>query len=132
MTAPLPFRLEGITVRGKRLGTRLGYPTANLKYPPTETLPADGVYVALAEIDGCRYPAVLNQGRHPTAPEGSPTVETHLLGYPGGDLYGKPLTLTYLHYLRPEQRFGTLAALRAQLTADEAQAAAWFAAQPAP
>ena len=39
---------------------------------------------------------------------------------------------TYLHYLRPEQRFGTLAALRAQLAADEAQAAAWFAAQPAP
>ena len=101
MTAPLPFRLEGVTVRGKRLGTRLGYPTANLKYPPTETLPADGVYVALAEVDGRRYPAVLNQGRHPTAPEGNPTVETHLLGYPGGDLYGKPLTLTYLHNLRP-------------------------------
>lgn len=125
MSAPLPFTLSGETVHGKRLGTELGFPTANLRYPPTPLLPPDGVYIALALIDGRRYIAILNQGSHPTAPGGCATVETHLLGFAGGDLYGKRLTLTYLHYLRPEMRFATLEALKAQLAADEAQAARW-------
>ena len=128
MSASLPYRLSGETVRGKRLGSRLGYPTANLAYPPVSDLPPDGVYIASAALDHTCYRAILNQGRHPTAPEGQATVEAHLLGYDGGDLYGRPLTLTYLAYLRPEQRFLTLAALKAQLTADEAAAERWFAA----
>ena len=123
MSAPLPFTLAGRTVCGKRLGTRLGFPTANLAYPPGTALPPNGVYVARAVIEGQSYTAILNQGHHPTAPGGSPTVETHLLGYTGGDLYGKDLTLTYLRYLRPERRFATLDALKAQLAADAAEAA---------
>ena len=123
MIAQLPFTLSGVTVRGKRLGTELGFPTANLCYPPATDLPGNGVYVALAEVDGQRYPAILNQGHHPTAPEGRPTIETHMLGYAGGDLYGKRLTLTYLQFLRPERQFATLDALKAQLNADAAEAA---------
>ncbi len=129
MSAPLPFTLRGRTVRGKRLGTELGYPTANLDYPPVSELPPDGVYVARATVDGRDYTAILNQGRHPTAPAGRPTVETHLLGFGGGDLYGRELTLTYLRYLRPERRFATLEALREQLRADEAEALSWTKAQ---
>ena len=123
--AALPFTLSGETVRGKRLGTELGFPTANLAYPPVTALPPDGVYVAQASIQGRSYAAILNQGQHPTSPEGMPTVETHLLGYAGGDLYGQRLTLTYLTPLRAEQRFGSLEALRAQLRADEAAALRW-------
>ena len=115
MSAGLPFSVSGVTVRGKRLGSALGFPTANLDYPPTVQLPPNGVYIALADIDHRCYIAILNQGHHPTAPEGQPTVETHMLGYVGGDLYGKQLKLTYLRYLRPEKRFATLAALKAQL-----------------
>jgi riboflavin kinase / FMN adenylyltransferase len=122
VSAPLPFTLRGRTVRGKRLGTRLGFPTANLVYPPVDALPPDGVYAARATLDGRDYVAVLNQGRHPTAPEGRATVEAHLLGYAGGDLYGRELTLTYVSYLRPERRFQTLEALRAQLAADAEEA----------
>jgi len=125
VSTPLPFTLRGRTVRGKRLGTELGFPTANLDYPPGEGLPPNGVYVAYATVDGQRYVAVLNQGRHPTAPDGNPTVETHLLGYGGGDLYGRELTLTYLRYLRPEYRFATLAALKKQLRADAREALRW-------
>ena len=121
----LPFTLSGITVPGKRLGTKLGFPTANLAYPPGKSLPKNGVYIARAEIDGLRYAAILNQGSHPTAPGGQPTVETHLLDYQGGDLYHKPLRLCYLYYLRPEQKFETLQALRDQLKQDEADARGW-------
>ena len=125
MSIPLPFTISGVTVPGKRLGSELGFPTANLAYPPGTDLPLDGVYVAEARAGGRRYLAILNQGRHPTAPEGRATIESHLLGYAGGDLYGQALTLCYLHYLRPEKRFPTLAALQAQLAADERDALAW-------
>ncbi|NLI21042.1 MAG: hypothetical protein GX418_05780 [Clostridiales bacterium] len=124
--ASLPFTIAGATVRGKRLGTELGFPTANLDYPPGSVLPPNGVYVAQATVEGRRYAAILNQGRHPTAPEGRATIETHLLDYAGGDLYGRHLTLCYLHYLRPERRFASLEALKAQLCADEADALLWL------
>ena len=125
MTDMLPFTISGETVHGKRLGTELGYPTANLQYPPVPALPPNGVYVALAQVDGQRYVAILNQGHHPTVPEGQPTIETHMLGYAGGDLYHRHLTLTYLRYLRPERRFATLEALQHQLAEDVTEAADW-------
>ncbi len=119
------FTLTGVAVPGKRLGTQLGFPTANLRYEPREGFPADGVYVASATARGQSYVAILNQGRHPTAPEGPPTVEAHLLDYAGEPLYGEQITLVYLRYLRPEARFESLAALRAQLARDLSAARAW-------
>jgi riboflavin kinase/FMN adenylyltransferase len=68
MSERLPFTIGGRTVRGKRLGTELGFPTANLAYPAGAALPENGVYVASALVDGKRYVAILNQGMHPTAP----------------------------------------------------------------
>ena len=127
MSVALPFTVAGQTVRGKRLGTELGFPTANLEYPVGTALPPNGVYIAEAETEGRRYAAILNQGTHPTAPEGQATIETHLLHYDGGDLYGREIMLTYLRYLRPERRFGSLEELKAQLAADEAEALRWYA-----
>jgi len=127
MNIDLPFTITGTTVRGKRLGTELGFPTANLTYPPDTDLPPNGVYVACATLDGQPYAAILNQGSHPTAPQGQATIESHLLGYEGGDLYGRQLELRYLARLRDERRFDTLDALKAQLRADEENALAWIA-----
>jgi len=98
-----------------------------MAYPRGKAMPESGVYVALAEIAHRRYAAVLNQGKHPTAPDGRPTIEAHLLDYPGGDLYGKSLTLTYLHFLRKEEQFPTTDALKAQLAKDRDAARAWMA-----
>jgi riboflavin kinase/FMN adenylyltransferase len=128
MSVPLPFTIGGHTVRGKRLGTKLGFPTANLAYPPDTELPENGVYVAEATIGGHTYAAILNQGMHPTVPEGRETIETHLIGFEGGELYDQALTLTYLARLRPERRFESLAALKAQLATDEADALRWIQA----
>jgi len=126
VTAQLPYTVHGVIVPGKRLGSELGFPTANLEYPHGETMPQNGVYVALAQCNGQRFTSILNQGMHPTTPEGQPFIEAHLLDYNGGDLYGKELTLTYLHYLRSEQKFPTLDALRGQMTQDREDAHAWM------
>lgn len=125
----LPFELSGQVVPGKQLGSKLGFPTANIAYDPAErSWPREGVYVGLARLDGEEekaYVTILNQGRHPTAPGGMPTVEAHLLGYPARPLYGQKLYLRYLAYLRPETTFPSLDALRQQLESDKAHALAW-------
>ena len=125
----LPFELSGQVVPGKQLGSKLGFPTANIAYDPAErSWPREGVYVGLARLDGEEekaYVTILNQGRHPTAPGGMPTVEAHLLGYPARPLYGRKLHLRYLAYLRPETTFPSLDALRQQLESDKVHALAW-------
>lgn len=124
----LHFTLEGRVVHGKHLGTRLGFPTANICYDAAQgkNYP-DGVFIALAQLDGgdTIYPAIVNKGHHPTTPKGQPTIEVHLLGYGGGDLYGRTLRLSYQQSLRHEQKFSSLQALREQLSRDREQAAHW-------
>jgi len=124
----LPFELTGQVVPGKQLGTKLGFPTANIAYDPqSREWPREGVYAGVAAIEGedRSYIAILNQGRHPTAPGGMPTVEAHLLGYPERPLYGKRLTLCYRAFLRSETTFPSLDALRDQLAQDRLNALEW-------
>lgn len=122
------FVLSGQVVPGKRLGSALGFPTANIAYDPSSRRwPQEGVYIAVARVEGEErgYVSILNQGKHPTAPEGSPTIEAHLLGHPDHALYGKRLTLEYHDFLRPEQSFPSLEALKAQLARDRLSALSW-------
>ena len=129
--SPLPraiFTLHGQVTPGKQLGSRLGFPTANIAYDGHgDHRPADGVYVAVATVEDepRAYVAVVNQGKHPTAPDGPPTVEAHLIGYPAQPLYGRRLTLAYMAFIRPEQRFEHLEALRQQLQKDCETAMQW-------
>lgn len=130
----LPFFLVGQVVRGKQLGSRLGFPTANIAYDSSSRAwPREGVYVGIAHVedDERAYVAILNQGSHPTAPGGMPTVEAHLLDHPAKPLYGKNLSLSYCAFLRPETRFPSLEALRCQLEKDRENARRW-ARQNAP
>ena len=110
--------MTGTVEHGKQLGRRLGFPTANLSVDG-QVASENGVYAAAIWLEEEALPrrCMVNQGVHPTAPEGKPTVEAHLLDY-AGDLYGRRVRLEYLHFLRPECRFDGLEALRAQLARD--------------
>jgi len=127
----LPFTVTGEVIRGKQLGSQLGFPTANIRYDARRNAwPAEGVYAGVACVEDALFLCVLNQGKHPTSPEGVPTVEAHLLDYSGGELYGKQITLEYLHYIRPEQVFPSLEALKEQLGRDKQAARQWAQACP--
>ncbi len=120
--------VEGFVERGKGLGHALGFPTLNVH--PTRApgpWPANGVYAAAVwiEDDARAYPAMLNQGVHPTVPEGKPTIEAHLIGL-DRELYGVPVRVEYLRFLRPERRFESLDALKAQLGRDRDATQAWL------
>ena len=75
--------------------------------------------------DGVPRPCMVNQGHHPTVPDGPPTIEAHILDY-DGDVYGERVTLDYLRFLRPERRFDGVDALKAQLTRDREAVRAYF------
>ena len=120
--------LEGTVVRGKKLGSKLGIPTINIPYPLGATQVQDGVYVAEAVLleDGDRtVPGVLNQGYHPTVPDGDPAVEMHLFDF-DEDLYGRRVLVRFLEYLRPELVFDSKEAMRLVMLDDIARARRWF------
>lgn len=115
--------IEGKVVYGKQLGRTMGFPTANVQPEGEYTMPPNGVYAARVRIEGMdgEYMSVLNQGKHPTAPEGAPTIEAHILDF-SGDIYGKNIRVDYIEFLRPETRFGSLDELKKQIALDEKRA----------
>ncbi|MEY2784397.1 MAG: hypothetical protein RL277_601 [Planctomycetota bacterium] len=120
-----PYSLWGEVVHGDALGRELGFPTANLD-PHHELLPPTGVYSAWVQLEASRQPAVVNIGYRPTVRSEqppAPRIEAHLLDF-SGDLYGRTLELEFVQRLREEQRFGSLAELRAQIGRDVAAARA--------
>lgn len=116
------FFLTGTVVRGEQRGQALGFPTANLEYPDTKAIPAEGVYTAIAEWGGRKFRAMVNVGRKPTFMDESPTVEAHLLDFEGS-IYGEQLRLFFQKRLRDVIKFDGPESLKAQLDRDRAATA---------
>ncbi|HZU07117.1 MAG TPA: bifunctional riboflavin kinase/FAD synthetase [Chloroflexota bacterium] len=116
-----PYRLAGEVIGGARRGRQLGFPTANLRPPDDQLLPAQGVYAGWAQISSGVYPAVANIGARPTFGEEQPLIEVHLLDF-DGDLYGQHLAFDFADRLRTIRRFASLDELRAQIAQDIATA----------
>ena len=112
------YTISGTVIHGLQNGRKMGFPTANLgPYCEFMQIPADGVYAALATVDGETWPAMLNIGFRPTFEGKARTIEAHLLDF-DRDIYFHELSLEFVEFLRPERRFGSPAELAAQLEAD--------------
>ena len=109
-----PHILSGDVVSGRKLGRTLGIPTANLSIPEGVVALPFGVYACKAAVEDGEYLAVTNIGNRPTVGGHRVTVEPWLLDF-DGDLYGKPLTLSFYAFLRPERRFPSLDALKEEI-----------------
>lgn len=140
-----PYSLVGTVVGGQRLGRTIGFPTANIELPPEKFLPRFGVYAVRVSVkhggDKMKEESsssqwenpkslipgkpsnlffvngVMNVGCRPTVDGLQPTVEVHLLDW-SGDLYGQTLSASLVEFLRPEQKFASLDALKTQIQAD--------------
>jgi riboflavin kinase/FMN adenylyltransferase len=112
------FTILGTVSEGKKLGTRLGYPTANLR-AHNEQFPPNGVYAAKAWFAGKEYGGVVNIGVRPTLEYegGERLLELHLFDF-NQDIYGQDVEVAFLRYLRPEQKFSGTEELRAQIGRD--------------
>ena len=115
-----PHELTGTVVRGDGRG-RVGYPTANLAVAPGLAIPAIGIYAGIwTRPGGEATAAAVSVGRRPTFYEhGDLLVEAHLLDV-DADLYGEAGRLSFVDWLRGEERFDSLDALVAQIDRDVA------------
>ena len=120
-----PYVVSGTVVHGKALGRRLGIPTANLLLQEGMAIPRFGVYACRAIVEGKACPAVTNVGTRPTVEGTGITVEPWILDY-SGDLYGQEISLEFYRFLRPEQKFPDLQALKARILADAAETRAFL------
>ncbi len=113
------YSCSGVVVKGEQLGRQLGYPTANLQLDdPMKLMPAQGVYLAKAEVEDHIYHGLLSIGTKPTLGREEVTFETFLFHF-SGNLYGKHMRVTPLHYLRAQQKFADLDELIVAMKADE-------------
>lgn len=138
-----PFRFTRQVTHGKRLGSRLGFPTVNLRIPEGIIVPAFGVYATRVWVlpvcpdnheppsprhlpgEG-PYLAVTNVGVRPTVADGDQvTVESFLLDF-DGDLYGRTVRVEFCKYLRPERRFPDLGALAEEIRRNAEQTREYF------
>ena len=123
------YTCTGEIMGGKRLGRSIGYPTLNLAYDP-ECRPRFGVYVVQVCGQGtAAIPAIANYGLRPTVEDSiEPRLEVHALQPPPANWQpGATLTVDWLDFLRPEERFSGIDSLKAQIDRDVAQTRAWFA-----
>ena len=119
------YFLAGEVRHGAGKGHAFGFPTANLIPPANKYLPAFGVYATVTEIDGKTFPGITNLGRKPTVDGSYTGAETNLFGY-DGDLYGKCVRTSFLHFVRPERKFESVEALRCQVGNDILAGKAYF------
>lgn len=120
-----PFSITGNVVKGRQIGRKLGFPTANISIGDRRVLPPPGVYAADVMLpDGTRYPAALNIGHDPSVAVDAPlSIEANIIGF-SGDIYGKRIEVTPLAFLREERKFPTLEELKSAIRNDTEKALA--------
>lgn len=119
------WTIEGTVLKGDQRGRTIGFPTANLSMERLVE-PALGVYAVRVEVlegpDAGVYDGVANIGRRPTFDKEDILLEAHLFGF-SSDLYGLPVAVSVIEFIRPEQKFDGLEALKSQIREDSKAAA---------
>lgn len=125
-----PYSVSGAVQHGQKLGRALGFPTANLLLPADKVRPPFGVYAVRAKLaSGQTWDGVANYGRRPTVEseqDPEPKLEVHLFD-DEPELYSSVLTVDFCSFLRAEQRFPDVSALKEQIQTDLLNAKAYFA-----
>ena len=115
-----PWFASGEVIHGAARGRELGFPTANIRLDPACGL-KHGIYAVRAGIAGERHDGVASFGVRPMFDDGAPLLEVYLLDF-DGDLYGQTIDVAFIGWLRHEQKFSSLEALKRNMMADVAQA----------
>ena len=115
------YSINGVVAHGEKRGREIGFPTANIETQFPFTVPENGIYATLVEVDGIIHKAASSIGVRPTFEEdGGRTIEAFLLDF-DGDLYTKRLRLEFVKQLRAEVAFESVEQLVEQMTKDVEQ-----------
>lgn len=128
-----PYRLEGTVVHGFHNGRGIGFPTANIGLlDPNVILPHNGAYAVMVHVAGRTLQGMVNVGNRPTLNNGTQlSIEVNIFDF-DDDIYGQPIALDFIKFLRLEFKLGSIDELRAQLTADRDKSRAILSAMLSP
>ena len=119
------YSITETVVHGQHLARDLGFRTINQILPANKAVPRYGVYVSRIEMHGESHYGISNVGMRPTVGGTLLCAETHIFDF-SGDLYDTTLTVSFLHFLRPETRFDSLEQLTKQVNTDIVSAKEWL------
>tara|TARA_R110000787_G_scaffold45993_10_gene111960 strand:+ start:9543 stop:10478 length:936 start_codon:yes stop_codon:yes gene_type:complete len=120
------YMLNGTVINGKKLGGKIGFPTANLDIKEAYKLvPKTGVYVIKTTIDNVLFSGMMNIGFRPTVSGKHQTIEAHIFDF-DKNLYGKNITIELLYFLRDEKKFDSVEDLIVQLHLDKENAISYL------
>ena len=112
------YMLTGSIVKGKGLGRKLNFPTANLSIPEEyKLIPKNGVYVVSSVMDNKTVFGMMNIGFNPTVEGKTKSIEINFFDF-DQDLYGKKIQIDIIDRIRDEKKFNSLEGLQAQLKKD--------------
>ncbi|MEY2692584.1 MAG: hypothetical protein RIT03_974 [Bacteroidota bacterium] len=124
-----PYQLNGQVQKGNQLGRTIGFPTANLAVAEAyKLIPKKGVYLVQSILNKRKVFGLMNIGVRPTVDGKTQTIEVFYLDFEG-DLYGQQLQVELLDFIRDEQKFESLDALKIQLEKDKNWAVQAISAQ---
>ena len=113
------YFLTGTIIKGKQLGRTIGFPTANFRIPEDyKLIPKKGVYVVKSIINQKTVFGMMNIGFNPTVTGENLSIEVHYINF-DADLYNKEMSVSILKFIREEQKFDSVALLKAQLEKDK-------------
>ncbi|MBO9582786.1 MAG: bifunctional riboflavin kinase/FAD synthetase [Flavobacterium sp.] len=120
------YFLNGTVVKGKQLGRTIGFPTANIHIEEDyKLIPKIGVYVVKATVNEETIFGMMNIGFNPTVNGEKQTIEVHLFNF-NKDIYDQNIQVSLLHYIREEQKFSSVDALKVQLDQDKIDSLAFI------
>ena len=120
-----PLKLKGKVIHGRHDGTKIGFPTVNVKVSENAVVPAKGVYISETSVDGKSYVSITNIGNAPTFESHDELTETHIIGV-SENLYGRVVEISLHKKLRNITKFGSVEELKKQLESDTAEAVKYW------
>ncbi|MDH6354131.1 riboflavin kinase/FMN adenylyltransferase [Dysgonomonas sp. PH5-45] len=114
------YTISGKIVEGFKVGRTIGFPTANIQvWENFKVIPAFGVYAVYVHIEGQKYGGMLYIGKRPTLQNGDNiSLEVNIFDF-DQDIYNKTLTVEFIEFVRPDEKFANIDELKAQITNDK-------------
>ena len=111
------YSVGGIVEKDRQVGSKMGFPTANISIDSQKFNLKNGVYLGRVKIDERTYFAIVNYGARPTFDLDKTLIEAHIMGF-NGDIYGQNIDIEFLDYIRDIKKFSSLEQLKEQLEKD--------------
>ena len=108
--------MRGIIIQGDKRARKINFPTANM-YPGNHIMPRKGVYIVEVYLNDKKYLGISNFGERPTVDGSKLLLETHIFNF-NQEIYGNDLTVQFLAFIRPEQKFVNFGELTNQIKKD--------------